>query len=184
MQESWPFQKPVNKKQLKHYYEKIKEPMDLETMGKKVQQHAYHSRSEFFRDMELIWSNSKDFNGEQSEFTSKAKLLVDITKEKMYQAYNDDMARLVKIIGPISVKSYSRLAFFVKDYFGTIHILRTFFQGGWGGENCDFCLFSVPNLRLRRGRGRGSKKSENYLYSEIAQSIRFRSSKFNIRCAC
>ena len=69
--------------------------MDLETMGKKVQQHAYHSRSEFFRDMELIWSNSKDFNGEQSEFTSKAKLLVDITKEKMYQAYNDDMARLV-----------------------------------------------------------------------------------------
>ena len=95
MQESWPFQKPVNKKQLKHYYEKIKEPMDLETMGKKVQQHAYHSRSEFFRDMELIWSNSKDFNGEQSEFTSKAKLLVDITKEKMYQAYNDDMARLV-----------------------------------------------------------------------------------------
>ena len=106
LQESWPFQKPVNKKQLKHYYEKIKEPMDLETMGKKVQQHAYHSRSEFFRDMELIWSNSKDFNGEQSEFTSKAKLLVDITKEKMYQAYNDDMARLVKIIGPISVKSY------------------------------------------------------------------------------
>ena len=95
LQESWPFQKPVNKKQLKHYYEKIKEPMDLETMGKKVQQHAYHSRSEFFRDMELIWSNSKDFNGEQSEFTSKAKLLVDITKEKMYQAYNDDMARLV-----------------------------------------------------------------------------------------
>jgi len=98
LQESWPFQKPVNKKQLKHYYEKIKEPMDLETMGKKVQQHAYHSRSEFFRDMELIWSNSKDFNGEQSEFTSKAKLLVDITKEKMYQAYNDDMARLEELI--------------------------------------------------------------------------------------
>ena len=95
LQESWPFQKPVNKKQLKNYYEKIKEPMDLETMSKKVQTHAYHSRSEFFRDMELIWSNSKDFNGEQSEFTQKAKVLVDITKEKMYQAYNDDMARLV-----------------------------------------------------------------------------------------
>ena len=42
LQESWPFQKPVNKKQLKHYYEKIKEPMDLETMGKKVQKHGYH----------------------------------------------------------------------------------------------------------------------------------------------
>ena len=93
LQESWPFQKPVNKKQLKHYYEKIKEPMDLETMAKKVSNHAYHSRSEFFRDMELIYNNSRDFNGENSEFTQKAKTLVDITKEKIYVAYNDDMAR-------------------------------------------------------------------------------------------
>ena len=52
-----------------------------------------YSRSEFLRDMELIYSNSKEFNGEQSEFTLKAKVLVDITKEKLYQAYTDDMAR-------------------------------------------------------------------------------------------
>ena len=93
LQESWPFQKPVNKKQLKHYYDKIKEPMDLETMGKKVSKHAYHSRSEFLRDMDLIYSNSKEFNGEQNEFTLKAKVLLDITKEKLYEAYTDDMAR-------------------------------------------------------------------------------------------
>jgi hypothetical protein len=44
MQESWPFMKPVNRKQLKVYYEMIKEPMDLETIEKKVAKHSYHSR--------------------------------------------------------------------------------------------------------------------------------------------
>jgi len=44
MQESWPFMKPVNRKQMKVYYEMIKEPMDLEAVSKKVAKHAYHSR--------------------------------------------------------------------------------------------------------------------------------------------
>lgn len=37
MQDSWPFLKPVNKKQVKDYYTVIKRPMDLETIGKKVE---------------------------------------------------------------------------------------------------------------------------------------------------
>lgn len=37
MQESWPFLKPVNKKQVKDYYTIIKRPMDLETIGKSVE---------------------------------------------------------------------------------------------------------------------------------------------------
>ena len=37
MQESWPFLKPVNKKQVKDYYTIIKRPMDLETIGKNVE---------------------------------------------------------------------------------------------------------------------------------------------------
>lgn len=36
MHESWPFLKPVNKKQVKDYYSIIKRPMDLETISKKV----------------------------------------------------------------------------------------------------------------------------------------------------
>jgi transcription initiation factor TFIID subunit 1 len=44
MQEAWPFMKPVNRKQMKVYYEMIKVPMDLETVSKKVAKHAYHSR--------------------------------------------------------------------------------------------------------------------------------------------
>lgn len=37
MQESWPFLKPVNKKQIKDYYTIITKPMDLETIGKNVE---------------------------------------------------------------------------------------------------------------------------------------------------
>lgn len=35
--DAWPFMKPVNKKVVKDYYNVIKHPMDLETIGKKVQ---------------------------------------------------------------------------------------------------------------------------------------------------
>jgi len=77
MQESWPFMKPVNKKQVKDYYEKIKQPMDLETISRKISSHKYHSRQEFITDMELIFQNSLAFNGENSEFTLKARVIVD-----------------------------------------------------------------------------------------------------------
>jgi len=83
MQESWPFMKPVNKKQVKDYYERIKQPMDLETISRKIQSHKYHSRQEFIADMELIYHNSLAFNGDNSEFTVKAKSLVDTVLETL-----------------------------------------------------------------------------------------------------
>lgn len=36
MAESWPFAKPVNRKVVKDYYVIVKEPMDLETIERKV----------------------------------------------------------------------------------------------------------------------------------------------------
>merc|ERR1712241_1191606 len=83
MSESWPFMKPVNKKQVKDYYEKIKEPMDLETISRKITSHKYHSREEFVRDMKLIYQNSLAFNGENSEFTHKAKIIVDTVEDTL-----------------------------------------------------------------------------------------------------
>ena len=83
MSESWPFMKPVNKKQVKDYYEKIKQPMDLESMSKKISSHKYHSRQEFVDDMKLIYNNSLTFNGEHSEFTMKAKMLLDVVEETL-----------------------------------------------------------------------------------------------------
>ena len=83
MSDSWPFMKPVNKKQVKDYYEKIKEPMDLETMSKKIASHKYHTKGEFVDDMRLIYNNSLTFNGENSDFTFKAKALLDTVEETL-----------------------------------------------------------------------------------------------------
>lgn len=43
MPEAWPFLKPVNKKQVKDYYNVIKKPIDMETMGKKIQGKHKHN---------------------------------------------------------------------------------------------------------------------------------------------
>lgn len=75
--ESWPFHKPVNKKFVKDYYTVIKSPMDLDTVIKNIKAHKYHSREEFFADVELLHRNSMQFNGAESQFTQKAKEIVD-----------------------------------------------------------------------------------------------------------
>ena len=63
------------------------------------------SRLDFFRDMELIYNNSKDFNGEQSEYTLKAKKLLDIVTEKLYIQFNDPICELEKKIHEIQEKA-------------------------------------------------------------------------------
>ena len=82
-QESWPFLKPVNKKQVKDYYTIIHRPMDLETVTKKVSAHKYHSRSDFLTDIQLIANNCEKFNGIDASFTKQAKILVDFTKQAL-----------------------------------------------------------------------------------------------------
>merc|ERR1712008_314202 len=75
--------KPVNKKQVKDYYEKTKQPMDLETISRKITSHKYHSRDDFVKDMKLIYKNSPVFNGDNSEFTVKAKILIDTVEDTL-----------------------------------------------------------------------------------------------------
>lgn len=82
-QESWPFMKPVNKKLVKGYYDIIKNPMDLETMNKKVLSHRYHSRVDFLADLQHIADNSERFNGVDSKLTKEAKMLVDFARESL-----------------------------------------------------------------------------------------------------
>ncbi|OCB85846.1 hypothetical protein A7U60_g7200 [Sanghuangporus baumii] len=56
------FLKPVSKTDYPDYYEIIKEPMDLQTMLRKVKQKQYKSKAEFQDDFDLIWSNCFDYN--------------------------------------------------------------------------------------------------------------------------
>lgn len=91
--ESWPFLKPVNKKQVKDYYTVIRRPMDLETVSKKVSAHKYHSRAEFLRDIDLIAKNCEQYNGIESSFTKQAKLIHEYAS-KALEEFGEHCAQL------------------------------------------------------------------------------------------
>ncbi|KAI9059886.1 hypothetical protein FKP32DRAFT_1613921 [Trametes sanguinea] len=56
------FLKPVSKTEVPDYYDIIQNPMDLQTMLKKVKQRQYKSKKEFKDDLDLIWSNCFTYN--------------------------------------------------------------------------------------------------------------------------
>lgn len=91
--EAWPFLKPVNKKFVKDYYSIVKKPMDLETVAKKIKNHKYHDRTEFLGDIELILVNSIAYNGQESQFTEKAKALVQISADTL-EEYGEHLTQL------------------------------------------------------------------------------------------
>lgn len=54
MPESWPFLKPVNKKQVKDYYTVIRRPMDLETITKKVAGECFEEEEKMLQTFEKL----------------------------------------------------------------------------------------------------------------------------------
>ncbi|XP_037955889.1 transcription initiation factor TFIID subunit 1 isoform X1 [Teleopsis dalmanni] len=104
MQESWPFLKPVNKKQVKDYYTIIKKPMDLEKIGKNVEAHRYHSRAEFLGDIELIATNCEQYNGSESRFTKHAKYLLNFAKSQL-EEFDEHCAQLEQNISRVQERA-------------------------------------------------------------------------------
>ncbi|KAF7783329.1 hypothetical protein Agabi119p4_2705 [Agaricus bisporus var. burnettii] len=60
------FLKPVSKAEVPDYYEVISNPMDFQTMQKKVKLKNYKSKREFKDDLELIWSNCYTYNASEN----------------------------------------------------------------------------------------------------------------------
>ncbi|KAI6168663.1 hypothetical protein EDD17DRAFT_1529032 [Pisolithus thermaeus] len=56
------FLKPVSRSDVPDYYEVISNPMDLQTMLKKVKAKQYKSKREFKDDLDLMWSNCFIYN--------------------------------------------------------------------------------------------------------------------------
>ncbi|XP_039293213.1 transcription initiation factor TFIID subunit 1 [Nilaparvata lugens] len=104
MSESWPFNKPVNKKMVKDYYTVIKTPMDLDTIAKKVKSHKYHNRHEFLADVELILENCTIYNGKDSPFTEKAETLVK-TAHATLEEYDEHLTQLEKNISLVQERA-------------------------------------------------------------------------------
>ncbi|XP_047024271.1 transcription initiation factor TFIID subunit 1 isoform X5 [Helicoverpa zea] len=103
MPEAWPFLKPVNKKQVKDYYNVIKKPIDMETMGKKIQAHKYHSRNDFLRDIQLLVDNCRAYNGPNSQFTRQAEIILKVTQESLEQ-FGEHVSQLEANISRVQQK--------------------------------------------------------------------------------
>ncbi|XP_075973606.1 TATA-box binding protein associated factor 1 isoform X2 [Anticarsia gemmatalis] len=103
MPEAWPFLKPVNKKQVKDYYSVIKKPIDMETMGKKIQAHKYHSRNDFLRDIQLLVDNCRAYNGPTSQFTRQAEAILKVTQDSLEQ-FGEHVSQLEANIARVQQK--------------------------------------------------------------------------------
>ncbi|KAG7168547.1 ATPase family AAA domain-containing protein 2B-like [Homarus americanus] len=60
------FTKPVDEEEVPDYRDIIKEPMDLETMMTKIDQHEYDCAQEFLRDIDLICKNALEYNPDRN----------------------------------------------------------------------------------------------------------------------
>ncbi|XP_044752850.1 transcription initiation factor TFIID subunit 1 isoform X2 [Coccinella septempunctata] len=103
--DAWPFLKPVNKKCVKDYYTIVKKPMDLETIGKKVSAHKYHSRYEFLDDVQQILENCILYNGKESTFTRQAEDLVKLCRLAL-EEFNEHLSQLESKISLVKEKAY------------------------------------------------------------------------------
>uniref|UniRef100_T1PIQ4 Bromo domain-containing protein n=1 Tax=Musca domestica TaxID=7370 RepID=T1PIQ4_MUSDO len=57
--------------------------MDLETIGKNIEAHQYHSRTDFLADIELIAVNCEQYNGSESRFTQNAKHILEFARTQL-----------------------------------------------------------------------------------------------------
>lgn len=75
------FRFPVDSSQIPQYYQLIKHPMDLQTIQKKIKTRKYATFAEFQADVQLIWSNCKEFNKEGSDIYKLADKLEKESKK-------------------------------------------------------------------------------------------------------
>jgi histone acetyltransferase len=59
---SWPFKRPVDKLQVPDYYDKILEPMDLQTLEKNLESGRYKKKEDFENDLKKIFNNARKYN--------------------------------------------------------------------------------------------------------------------------
>ncbi|KAJ0401932.1 hypothetical protein ATCC90586_008263 [Pythium insidiosum] len=85
MEESELFRNPVDATTWKHYYDIIKQPIDLSSIKSKIQETKYDSMRDFIKDLELMVNNSRQFNGEPnvSPITANAVKVLKRAQEEL-----------------------------------------------------------------------------------------------------
>jgi transcription initiation factor TFIID subunit 1 len=81
MQASWPFRKPVSRKDYPHYFALVAKPLDLGTVKARARKLAYRSPAAFLADVRLIRDNCVQFNGPDHPFSAMAGEIVARAEE-------------------------------------------------------------------------------------------------------
>ncbi|KAM6963096.1 bromodomain testis-specific protein [Aplochiton taeniatus] len=91
---AWPFYKPVDAEVLglHDYHDIIKQPMDLSTIKKKMDERDYTSAQEFAADFRLMFSNCYKYNPPSHEVVVMARKLQDVF-EARYMKIPEESAR-------------------------------------------------------------------------------------------
>ncbi|XP_026318104.1 histone acetyltransferase KAT2A isoform X2 [Hyposmocoma kahamanoa] len=80
---AWPFLKPVDKSEVPDYYDHIKYPMDLRTMGERLKARYYSSKRLFIADMTRIFTNCRLYNSPDTDYYRCANTLEKYFHTKM-----------------------------------------------------------------------------------------------------
>lgn len=103
-----PFLVPVNSKKVPDYYNVIKNPIDLQTIRKRVNEKFYKNREAFLDDFRLLIDNSLLYNGSTHIITHSAENLYEMTLSRVHEK-GEQLARLEKAINPL-LDDNSRIA--------------------------------------------------------------------------
>ncbi|KAK7005041.1 histone acetyltransferase KAT2B [Biomphalaria glabrata] len=83
---AWPFLKPVDKSEAPDYYDHIRFPMDLRTMGERLKNKYYVHKSLFVADMNRIVTNCRSYNEPDTEYYKCANTIEKYYITKMKEA--------------------------------------------------------------------------------------------------
>ncbi|KAF8627032.1 hypothetical protein AX15_004566 [Amanita polypyramis BW_CC] len=94
------FLKPVSRADVPDYHDVISNPMDLQTMLKKVKQKQYKSKREFQDDLDLIWSNCFMYNAAESHPLRQCARRLKAKAESLLKNITDRKERTDPVIPP------------------------------------------------------------------------------------
>jgi len=82
---SWPFHKPVDpvKLNIPDYFDIVKEPIDLGTIKKRLNENVYDNGSEVVKDIDRMFKNCYLYNQPGDEIVEMAKSLEEVFVEKL-----------------------------------------------------------------------------------------------------
>ncbi|KAI0743462.1 histone acetyltransferase GCN5 [Daedaleopsis nitida] len=80
---AWAFQTPVDAKEVPDYYDVITHPMDFGTMEHKLETNQYTDTDLFIDDAQLIFSNCRTYNPEDTVYHKNAVRLERYLREQM-----------------------------------------------------------------------------------------------------